>query len=75
MPPLTLAGALQFIGMLQQAYAAGAPVVSAVVSAVKGALSAHGIEADTAQLDKDIAEAQAAKAKEDGLIDPPVSPV
>ena len=75
MPPLSLAGALQFIGMLQQAYTAGAPVVSAVVSAVKGALAAHGIAADTAQLDKDIAEAQLAKAKEDGLIDPPVSPV
>lgn len=68
---LSLASALQFLGFLQSAYTGGAPVVAAVVVAVKGALAAHGIEADTAQLDQDIAEAQAAKASEDALIDPP----
>jgi hypothetical protein len=72
---LSLAAALQFLGYLQQAYAAGAPVIKDVVAAVKGALANHGIQADTDALDKVIAEAQAAKAKEDALIDPPVSPV
>ena len=70
-----IAAVLQYLGLLQQAYAAGAPVVASVVAAIKGALASHGIEADTSELDKVIAEAQAAKAKEDALIDPPVSPV
>jgi hypothetical protein len=67
MPPLTLGSALQFIGFLQQAWTAGAPVVASVVAAVKGALANHGIAADTAALDAVIAEAQAAKANEDTL--------
>jgi hypothetical protein len=75
MPKLTLDHALQFVGFLQQAWAGGAPVVAAVVAAVKGALANHGIQADTDALDKVIAEAQADKAKEDALIDPPVAPV
>ena len=75
MPAITLASALQFLGFLQQAYAAGAPVVASLVEAIKGALASHGIDADTSELDKVIAEAQAAKAKEDALIDPPISPV
>lgn len=75
MPAITLASALQFLGFLQQAYAAGAPVVRDVVNAVKGALANHGIQADTDALDKVIEEAQAGKAKEDALIDPPVAPV
>ena len=75
MPPLTLSSALAFLGFLQQAWTAGAPVVAGVVAAVKGALANHGIEADTAALDKVIAEAQAAKAGEDAKFDPPVSPV
>ena len=70
-----LAALLQYVGLLQQAYTAGAPVIKDVVAAVKGALANHGIQADTDALDKVIAEAQAAKAKEDALIDPPVSPV
>jgi hypothetical protein len=64
MPAITLASALQFLGFLQQAYAAGAPVVASVVAAVKGALAAHGIEADTSELDKVIVEGQAAAAAE-----------
>ncbi len=75
MPPLTLTTALSFIGFLQQAWTGGAPVVAAVVASIKGALANHGIEADTAALDKVIAEAQAAKAGEDAKFDPPVSPV
>jgi hypothetical protein len=72
---MNIAAVLQYLGYLQQAYTAGAPVVAAVVAAVKGALAAHGIEADTTELDKVIAEAQAAKAGEDAKFDPPVSPV
>ena len=56
---------LKWIGILPQIAQAG----SAAVAAVKGALAAHGIEADTAELDavaldadrrKAIAEAEAA---------------
>lgn len=38
---------------------------------IKAALAAHGIEADTSQLDAVITDAIARKAKEDALLDPP----
>lgn len=49
---------MQWLGVLQQVEAAG----SGAWDSVKAALAAHGIEADTAQLDAVIADAARRKA-------------
>ncbi len=47
----------------------------AAIAKIKAALEAKGFQADTDALNAVIVEANVAKAEEDALIDPPVSPV
>ena len=67
MGAISIAALINWIQIGQQVFSAG----QGVWDEIKGVLAAHGIEADTAELDRVISEAQAAKAKEDALIDPP----
>jgi hypothetical protein len=56
---IELQAALSWLGVLQQVIDAG----GGVMSEIKGVLSAHGIEADTAALDVVIADAERRRAQ------------
>lgn len=65
----------EWIALLTSGLSGGTAAIGAVtaaVSAIKSALAAQGIAADTAQLDAVIADAAVRKAREDILLTPPV---